>query len=71
MRDLQGQDGCVGVRTKKETWNCPIYSVIIQNYPTLEDDNGLARYLQKVFFTRRDLTDSIQSQEDDLQYKWE
>ena len=29
------------------------------------------RDIFKRFFTRRDLTDSIQSQEDDLQYKWE
>ena len=59
-------------RCKTETENqshirhCPIYSDITQKYPSVEDDSDLVKYLHEVL-NRRDLIDSIDEQEDDLQ----
>ena len=46
--------------------NCSLYSDITQKYPSIDDDTNLVQYLHEVL-TRRDLIDSMENQEDDLQ----
>ena len=57
-------------KTEKENQShirhCPVYSDITQKYPSVEDDSDLVKYLYEVL-NRRDLIDSIDEQEDDLQ----
>ena len=57
-------------KTEKENQShirqCPIYSDITQKYPSVDDYSDLVKYLREVL-NRRDLIDSIDEQEDDLQ----